>query len=65
MQRPFLLSLFTGLGFVMFGLPAILGLIAVVIFFFYPLRKKSKRDADVRRDRSEKTRRGSLNKYTL
>jgi Na+/melibiose symporter-like transporter len=37
-------ELFTGLGFVMFGLPAILGLIAVVIFFFYPLRKKSKRD---------------------
>ena len=38
-------SLFSGLGFMMFALPAILGLISVVIMFFYPLLKKSKRDA--------------------
>lgn len=38
-------SLFTGLGFVMYGLPAILGVIAVSIMFFYPLLKKSQRDA--------------------
>lgn len=39
-------NLFTGLGLAMFGIPAILALIAVTImFFFYPLLKKSKRDA--------------------
>lgn len=38
-------ELFSGLGFVMFGLPAILGVIAIVIFLFYPLLKQSKRDA--------------------
>jgi Na+/melibiose symporter-like transporter len=38
-------SLFTGLGLVMFGIPALLALIAVVMMFFYPLLKKSRRDA--------------------
>lgn len=38
-------SLFTGLGLVMFGIPALLALIAVVLMFFYPLLKKSRRDA--------------------
>ena len=38
-------SLFSGLGLMMFGLPAILGLISVGIMFIYPLLKKSQLDA--------------------
>jgi len=38
-------SLYSGLGFMMFGLPAILGLLSVATMYFYPLLKKSDRDA--------------------
>jgi Na+/melibiose symporter-like transporter len=38
-------SLFTGLGFVLFALPAIVGLVAMVILLSYPLLKKSKHNA--------------------
>jgi len=38
-------DLFTGLGFVMFALPAILGLASAAVMFLYPLLKKSQRDA--------------------
>jgi Na+/melibiose symporter-like transporter len=38
-------TLFTGLGFVMFGLPAIMAVISIAIMAFYPLLKKSSRDA--------------------
>ncbi|MBN2046896.1 MAG: MFS transporter, partial [Anaerolineaceae bacterium] len=37
-------SLFSGLGFVLFGLPAIFGLVAVGVMVFYPLRKQAQRD---------------------
>jgi Na+/melibiose symporter-like transporter len=37
--------LFTGLGLLLFGSPALFGIIAIVIMFFYPLLKKSDRDA--------------------
>ena len=37
-------SLYSGLGFVIFAIPAILGLIAIAILWFYPLRKQSKRE---------------------
>lgn len=38
-------ELFKGLGLVMFGIPALLGIITVAIMFFYPLLQKDKRDA--------------------
>lgn len=37
-------SLFSGLGLVLFGIPALCGLIAMLVILFYPLFKKSKRD---------------------
>jgi Na+/melibiose symporter-like transporter len=37
-------SLFSGLGIVYFGLPAILGLIAVAVMYFYPMLRKAQRD---------------------
>lgn len=37
-------SLFSGLGFVYFLLPAIFGVVAVAVMAFYPLLRKSKRD---------------------
>jgi Na+/melibiose symporter-like transporter len=37
-------SLFTGLGLVLFALPALFALAAVVVLFFYPLLKKAKRN---------------------
>ncbi len=38
-------SLFSGLGLVLFGIPALCGLIAIGVMAFYPLLRKSKRDA--------------------
>ncbi|NSW52556.1 MAG: MFS transporter [Anaerolineae bacterium] len=38
-------SLFSGLGFVLFALPAIFAALSVVSMFFYPLLKQEKRDA--------------------
>ena len=38
-------ELFTGLGFVMFGLPVILGIVSVGLMLFYPLLNKDKHDA--------------------
>lgn len=38
-------SLFSGLAIVFFALPALLGLLAAVTTYFYPLRKKADRDA--------------------
>lgn len=38
-------SLFSGLGIVMFALPALVSLIALGLLFFYPLRTKSQHDA--------------------
>ena len=38
-------QLFSGLGFVIFALPAIMAFIAVAIMFFYPLLNQSDRDA--------------------
>jgi Na+/melibiose symporter-like transporter len=37
-------SLFSGLGLVLFALPALFALISSVVLLFYPLLKKSKRD---------------------
>lgn len=37
-------SLFQGLGLVYFGLPAVFGMIAVVVMYFYPLLRKAQRD---------------------
>jgi Na+/melibiose symporter-like transporter len=37
-------SLFSGLGFVLFAIPAVTGVLTVVTMLFYPLLKKSKRD---------------------
>jgi Na+/melibiose symporter-like transporter len=37
-------SLFSGLGIVYFALPAVFGLIAVGIMYFYPMLRKSQRD---------------------
>lgn len=37
-------SLYSGLGIVYFALPAVFGLIAVVIMYFYPMLRKSQRD---------------------
>lgn len=37
-------SLFSGLGFVLFAIPAVTGVLAVLTMLFYPLLKKSKRD---------------------
>jgi Na+/melibiose symporter-like transporter len=37
-------SLFSGLGFVYFALPAVFGIIAVVAMYFYPMLRKSQRD---------------------
>ncbi|HRE27919.1 MAG TPA: hypothetical protein PK954_14865, partial [Anaerolineales bacterium] len=36
---------FSGLGLVLFGIPALCGLIAIGVMAFYPLLRKSKRDA--------------------
>jgi len=37
-------SLFSGLGLVLFGIPAVLGLLSIGIMAFYPLIKQAKRD---------------------
>lgn len=37
-------SLFSGLGLVLFGIPALCGLISMLVILFYPLFKKAKRD---------------------
>lgn len=37
-------SLFSGLGLVLFAIPAVLGLFAIAVMAFYPLVKKSRRD---------------------
>jgi Na+/melibiose symporter-like transporter len=37
-------SLFSGLGLVLFAIPAILGLLAIGIMYFYPLLRKPQRD---------------------
>lgn len=47
-------ELFKGLGLVMFGIPALLGIITVIIMVFYPLLNKDKRDemyAEIERKR--------------
>ncbi len=47
-------ELFSGLGLVIFGIPALLALIAVIVLFFYPLLKPEDRDAvyaDIERKR--------------
>lgn len=37
-------SLFSGLGLVLFAIPALCGLLSIAVMAFYPLLKKSKRD---------------------
>jgi Na+/melibiose symporter-like transporter len=37
-------SLFQGLGLVIFGLPAIFGILAAVVLYFYPMLRKSQRE---------------------
>lgn len=50
-------SLFSGLGLVLFGIPAVCALLAIVVMLFYPLLRKTKRDAvyaDIERTRGER-----------